>query len=412
LTRRRPKKALLPSAILAGGAGLAALIWGCGGGDSEIKGSDAPIAKVGDRVITMDDLVDKMGLQYSQVGDLVGMEDVKQKRQILNVYIDELCWVALGKKLGYEKSASYLRSIEIARDHLLGETVTAEYVRPRAQPTEEQIRRFYEENLKQFQVPERVLTNHIMTKTREESEEVRRLLQAGGDWDELAARHSVDPTTASRKGSVGAVDLDSDILGLGKVPEFNRAVLALDAGEISAPFQSSRGWHVAKVRERRPAGARPLDEVRDAISDRLLRENFLQLKRTVLDSIQSAIGVEIYEEGLDAYMVAHLSEEDLLAEARRETDPMKRIRLYGGFLDRFPSSASCPESQFMVGFIQSEELGDKEKAREAFEAILKKYPESELAQSARWMLDNLEKNVPAIRDLNDVRRRAAGSSGG
>ena len=49
------------------------------------------------------------------------------------------------------------------------------------------------------------------------------------------------------------------------VEEFDAVVFALDAGKSSGIFRSPFGYHIAIAYEKRPAGIRPLTEVRDHI---------------------------------------------------------------------------------------------------------------------------------------------------
>ena len=43
----------------------------------------------------------------------------------------------------------------------------------------------------------------------------------------------------------------------------------------------------------------------------------------------------------------------------------------------------------MVGFIHSEELKDYDAAERVFRELLQKYPNSELATSAQWMVEHM-----------------------
>ena len=60
----------------------------------------------------------------------------------------------------------------------------------------------------------------------------------------------------------------------------------------------------------------------------------------------------------------------------------------------------------MIGFTYAEELNDYEKARSEFEKFIAKHPNSELANSARWMLQNMDKPAP---DLNDSPEGSGGT---
>ena len=80
---------------------------------------------------------------------------------------------------------------------------------------------------------------------RRQLEELRRQLQQGADFAELARQHSDDP---------GSKGLGGDLGWVGKgvmVPEFEQVMLATPEGEISEVFRSPFGWHILQVLERR-----------------------------------------------------------------------------------------------------------------------------------------------------------------
>jgi outer membrane protein assembly factor BamD (BamD/ComL family) len=55
----------------------------------------------------------------------------------------------------------------------------------------------------------------------------------------------------------------------------------------------------------------------------------------------------------------------------------------------------------MAGFIYSEEIKDYDTAREYFERIINEYPDSENADSAQWMLDNMGKDTIEIPEYDE-----------
>jgi peptidyl-prolyl cis-trans isomerase SurA len=94
---------------------------------------------------------------------------------------------------------------------------------------------------------------HILIKTNElvsESEARSRLralkerLDNNANFAELARVHSED-ASASKGGELGWLSPGDT------VPEFERAMNALKPGAISEPVQSSFGWHLIQVQERR-----------------------------------------------------------------------------------------------------------------------------------------------------------------
>jgi hypothetical protein len=75
-------------------------------------------------------------------------------------------------------------------------------------------------------------------------------------------------------------------------------------------------------------------------------------------------------------------------------DPKAKIEGCREFLDRFPDHELAPTALFTIGFVLVEELKDKTGARVAFRELLRTYPQSSAAETARWMLENLDKPQP------------------
>ena len=95
------------------------------------------------------------------------------------------------------------------------------------------------------------------------------LLKAGADFEEMARAESQD-ASAKRGGSLGW-------FGRGRmVPQFEQVVFALRDGEISQPFATEFGYHIAK---RDAHGCAPLSEIRGAIETAISRDERSKLIR-------------------------------------------------------------------------------------------------------------------------------------
>ncbi|HEX5675937.1 MAG TPA: peptidylprolyl isomerase [Azonexus sp.] len=130
---------------------------------------------------------------------------------------------------------------------------------------------------------------HILIKTNEltsESDARTRLLQLkeridnGVKFDELARLHSED-ASASKGGDLGWINPGDT------VPDFEKAMNALQPGEVSAPIQSPFGWHLIQVLERRDQDVtqeRQKLMARQAIRERKAEEAFQDWVRQIRDS--------------------------------------------------------------------------------------------------------------------------------
>lgn len=130
---------------------------------------------------------------------------------------------------------------------------------------------------------------HILIKTNEltsEADARNRLLQLkeridnGVKFDELARLHSEDGS-ASKGGDLGWINPGDT------VPDFEKAMDALQPGQVSAPIQSPFGWHLIQVLERRDQDVTEERQkllARQAIRERKAEEAFQDWVRQIRDS--------------------------------------------------------------------------------------------------------------------------------
>jgi hypothetical protein len=59
----------------------------------------------------------------------------------------------------------------------------------------------------------------------------------------------------------------------------------------------------------------------------------------------------------------------------------------------------------MIGFVYAEELKDYVMADRTFSRLIQTYPDSDMAETAGWMLKNLDKPLPKFEDLDDLNRQ-------
>lgn len=129
---------------------------------------------------------------------------------------------------------------------------------------------------------------HILVETEADAQQIKALLDKGGEFAKLAMENSSDGS-ASNGGDLGW-------FGQGMmVKPFEEAVMAMKPGTISAPIKTDFGWHLIKLIETRIAEAPPLDEVRAELAAELEQ-------KAVADHVQAATraaDVKRPGEGLD-----------------------------------------------------------------------------------------------------------------
>ena len=108
---------------------------------------------------------------------------------------------------------------------------------------------------------------------RKKAEDTLAKIKQGEDFAKLAEKLSDDPGSGKAGGDLGR-------FSRGKmVPEFEAAAFALAPGQVSEIVESPFGFHIIKVEEKQPGGAKPLDAVRAEIVQTLTEERGLELAR-------------------------------------------------------------------------------------------------------------------------------------
>ncbi len=75
--------------------------------------------------------------------------------------------------------------------------------------------------------------------------QLKRRIEGGADFAELARANSADTASATKGGDLGWLNPGDT------VPQFEQAMENLDSGQISEPFASPFGWHIVQVQKRR-----------------------------------------------------------------------------------------------------------------------------------------------------------------
>ncbi|WP_459500720.1 peptidylprolyl isomerase PrsA [Bacillus sp. C1] len=113
-----------------------------------------------------------------------------------------------------------------------------------------------EKDVKANYKPE-IKASHILVNDEKTANDIKKKLDEGASFEELAKEHSEDPGSKENGGDLG-------YFGSGKmVPEFEDAAYKLNVGEISKPVKSPHGYHIIKLTDKKEL--KPYDEVKDSI---------------------------------------------------------------------------------------------------------------------------------------------------
>ena len=175
----------------------------------------------------------------------------------------------------------------------LVERVTAEA----SDPTEEEIKKHFDEHQSEYEKGERVLAQHILitpdgtTETSKNEARAKitairkRIVEEGKSFSDEAAAHSMCPS-GKEGGSLGWFSRGM------MVPEFDKAVFAMKDGEVSEIIETQFGYHIIYRTAHEDAGMPDFDEVREKIRDFLRHSHKGEVMAAYVEDLKSKAKIE------------------------------------------------------------------------------------------------------------------------
>ena len=191
------------------------------------------------------------------------MDPASRNENVLGFLIDLQIVAMDAESKKIENTEDFKKRLAFTRKRLMMDSLLAS--EGKKGTTDEEMKKVYDDAVKQVTSDVEVHARHILVKTEEEAKAVVAELKKGADFAELAKTKSTDPG-ASDGGDLGFFTKDQ------MVPEFSAVAFTLEPGKISDPVKSQFGWHVIKVEEKRNRAAPPMDQVKGQIETYVTRK--------------------------------------------------------------------------------------------------------------------------------------------
>lgn len=120
-----------------------------------------------------------------------------------------------------------------------------------------------EKDVKDHYKPE-IKASHILVSDENEAKEIKKKLDAGASFEELAKQESQDLLSKDKGGDLGYFNSGR------MATEFETAAYKLKVGQISNPVKSPNGYHIIKLTDKKDL--QPYDGVKDSIRKNLEAE--------------------------------------------------------------------------------------------------------------------------------------------
>jgi peptidyl-prolyl cis-trans isomerase C len=226
---------------------------------------------------------------------------------------------AIKTRAGSEEALNrQLKSVGTTQDELrakMTEESTAQIVLERElkiNVSDDEVKKFYDENPSKFEQPEMVRASHILLSTkdpesttkdlpedlkaakRKKAEDLLKRARAGEDFAKLARENSEDPGSKDKGGEY--------TFPRGQmVPEFEAAAFSLKINEVSDIVTTQFGYHIIKLSEKIPAKKIELAKVSSEVKEYLKQQQMQKRQQDLqsyLDKLRKDSAVEILDDSL------------------------------------------------------------------------------------------------------------------
>jgi len=273
---------------------------------------DRIVAVVNDEVITQSDLDEELDVLRQRVSGTYKGQDVERllaeaRPTLLNRMIDRLLVGQEARKSGIvvkdEEVNETIRDVlahrktrmedfiaslsregknldqykREVREHLLKSRLVQREIRSKIMVTEEEIGAYYRKHRDDYEGAEAVRLKQILlpvpggadegraAAVRQEAEAILQRLREGEAFELLAARYSKGPAAATG-GDVGFVEKGM------MLPEVESVAFRMAIRETSGVISSPVGFHIIQVVDKRGAGLKPIETVREEIRRKIEEE--------------------------------------------------------------------------------------------------------------------------------------------
>ena len=221
------------------------------------------LATIGDIEIT-DDNVNAF-IQNLPAEQQMYADNPQFRQQCLDQVIAGYLFAKLAEEEALNETEEFMKIMNNARKDILANLAVNKVLKD-IDVTEEECRKFYEENPQHFEQGPTVSAKHILVDSEDSCKAILNTINSGEKSFEQAAQESSTCPSSARGGDLGS-------FGRGQmVPEFEVAAFDAEIGQIVGPVKTQFGYHLIKVESKNEGSAVPFENVVGQIKANLLQQ--------------------------------------------------------------------------------------------------------------------------------------------
>jgi len=187
------------------------------------------------------------------------------RMQVLHSLVDSKVFAKEAREAGFDEDPQVQRDIEWGRREILAQSFVLQYIDSAIEPTDKEVKQYYDDHTDQFIVPEGVKVRRIRTVKKEDAEAAMRAIKEGEPFLEVAKQWS----KLVRDNERGKIDW---LYRKRIAPELEKAFFSVDVGEVSDIVKTGNEYQIVKVLDKSEENLIEFDKVKSKIRLRLVQQ--------------------------------------------------------------------------------------------------------------------------------------------
>lgn len=243
---------------------------------------DKVLAVVGDKQIMASEVEEalvSMGQRAQSYNNPQG------RAAILDQLISRKLFLMEAQSNLFEREPEFKAQLARVKEDMLANYAIRKAVE-RVRVTDDEIKKFYDENPDKFVAGTKYNASHILVKDEVEAKTIAEKIASGEiTFGDAAEKYSTCPS-GKEDGELG------DFSHGQMVPEFEQACDALEEGEMSEPVQTQFGWHIIKLNKKEAGGTIRLSDAEDNIREALMNQKQQEAYQSKMNQLKILFPVQ------------------------------------------------------------------------------------------------------------------------
>lgn len=294
---------------------------------------------------------------------------------------------------GYEEKEFIKETIDQIHRNMMLRTIYNKLVVDPIKLDTLSLQKYYDENIELFSTNPYRKIQTFGFKTKDEANKMRKTVKKmlkKGDQEGISKLIEENSEYKKKDGILDHIYNNGIIPGVGKDEVYSEYVWKTKPKKLSKVFKNSKDiWTFFHVVDNIEAVATPFDEIVAKVKRQKLKNESMTNFESISKELEEKYNLKKYPERMVVVLTAkeYFEKAESAQKRRRFSDA---IFYYDKIIEHYQNNVDDYKAMFMKGFLYSEEMDDKEKARECFVNVLNDYPEGELHESAQFMIDEID----------------------